>query len=68
MRSYFEKIAQDYRALLKELKDKGVTFRFVKLFANNVISTIVKCSYLLADRIWKANVAYLELIYVFRMI
>ena len=64
MRSYFGRIVDECRALLMELKDRGVNLRFVKRSANNLAHALAKCSYSIADRIWKANVAYPDLIHV----
>ncbi|XP_063943005.1 uncharacterized protein LOC135150559 [Daucus carota subsp. sativus] len=64
MTSYFGAVIQQCRSLLKEMKDKGVSLKFVKLSANNLAHAFASCSYSVADRIWKANKVSPEIIHV----
>ncbi|XP_074342142.1 uncharacterized protein LOC141679575 [Apium graveolens] len=64
MNSYFGSIVQECRDLLVTMKDKGVILMFIKRSANNLANALASCSYSIADRIWKAGVAYPEIIHV----
>ena len=66
MTSYFGGLIQECRDLMKEVKDKGVIFNFVKRSANNLAHAFASCSYSVDDRIWKANEASPEIIHVLR--
>lgn len=62
--SYFGKVIEECRALLKELKGKGVILKFVKRSTNGAAHSLASCSYSIADRVWKANEACPDLIHV----
>ncbi|WOG87677.1 hypothetical protein DCAR_0206908 [Daucus carota subsp. sativus] len=66
MISYFGSLVQECRELLRYAKDKGVILRFVKRSANNLAHALASCSYSVADRVWKANEAYPEIILVLK--
>lgn len=47
---------------MPELKDKGVSLKFIKWFANNVAHHLAKYNYSITDHVWKANNAHPEFI------
>lgn len=59
MLSYFGRIIERCKTLLRKLEDKGVILRFVKRSAN-----LASCSHSISDRIWGLEVVDPKLIHV----
>lgn len=64
MLSYFGRIIEQCKALLKKLEDKDVILKFVKRSTNDFRSSSSECSHFISDRIWGPEVVDPELIQV----
>ncbi|XP_074342844.1 uncharacterized protein LOC141680548 [Apium graveolens] len=64
MDSYFGTLIQECRDLLKSMRGKGVILKFIKRSTNNLAHALARCSYSEADRIWKVDEVYPEIMHV----
>ncbi|XP_074326550.1 uncharacterized protein LOC141664498 [Apium graveolens] len=64
MLSYFGRLIDQCKELLREQASKCVVLRFVKRSANNLAHTLASSSYSIAEHSWEPDVVYPELIHV----